>query len=47
MDAPTEGCIALPVTDLLKVLRWLEPSKHPVIEIGTNAEVGQVPPVHA
>ena len=47
MDAPTEGCIALPVTDLLKVLRWLEPSKHPVIEIGTNAEVGQVPPARA
>jgi len=45
MDAPTEGCIALPVPELLKVLRWLEPGDHPVIEIGTDAEVGQVPPL--
>jgi L,D-peptidoglycan transpeptidase YkuD (ErfK/YbiS/YcfS/YnhG family) len=44
MDAPTEGCIALPIPELLKVLRWLEPSDHPVIEIGTDAEVGRVPP---
>ncbi len=44
MDAPTEGCIALPIQDLLRVLRWLEPSDHPVIEIGTDAEVGHVPP---
>ena len=44
MDAPTEGCIALPITDLLKVLRWLEPADHPVIEIGTDAEVGRIPP---
>ena len=42
MDAPTEGCIALPLADLLRVLRWLEPGKHPVIEIGTQAEVGPV-----
>jgi L,D-peptidoglycan transpeptidase YkuD (ErfK/YbiS/YcfS/YnhG family) len=44
MDAPTEGCIALPIQELLKVLRWIEPSDHPVIEIGTDAEVGHVPP---
>jgi L,D-peptidoglycan transpeptidase YkuD (ErfK/YbiS/YcfS/YnhG family) len=44
MDAPTEGCIALPIPELLKVLRWLEPIDHPVIEIGTDAEVGHVPP---
>lgn len=44
MDAPTEGCIALPIPELLKLLRWLEPSDHPVIEIGTDAEVGRVPP---
>jgi L,D-peptidoglycan transpeptidase YkuD (ErfK/YbiS/YcfS/YnhG family) len=44
MDAPTEGCLALPVPELLRVLRWLEPSRHPVIEIGTNAEVGHLPP---
>jgi L,D-peptidoglycan transpeptidase YkuD (ErfK/YbiS/YcfS/YnhG family) len=47
MDAPTEGCIALPVNDLLDVLRWLEPADPPVIEIGTDAEVGHVPPAPA
>jgi L,D-peptidoglycan transpeptidase YkuD (ErfK/YbiS/YcfS/YnhG family) len=39
MDAPTEGCVALPLADLLDVLRWLNPAQHPVIEIGTTAEV--------
>jgi L,D-peptidoglycan transpeptidase YkuD (ErfK/YbiS/YcfS/YnhG family) len=47
MDAPTEGCIALPIAALLQVLRWLEPADHPVIEIGTDAEVGHVPPAPA
>ena len=45
MDAPTEGCLALPIPELLRVLRWLEPGDHPVIEIGTTAEVGRVPPL--
>jgi L,D-peptidoglycan transpeptidase YkuD (ErfK/YbiS/YcfS/YnhG family) len=44
MNAPTEGCVALPLADLLDVLRWLDPTAHPVIEIGTAAEVGRVPP---
>ena len=43
MDAPTEGCVALRLADLLKVLRWLNPAAHPVIEIGTDAEVGSGP----
>jgi L,D-peptidoglycan transpeptidase YkuD (ErfK/YbiS/YcfS/YnhG family) len=41
MDAPTQGCIALPLADLLAVLRWLEPAEHPVIEIGTGPEIGR------
>jgi L,D-peptidoglycan transpeptidase YkuD (ErfK/YbiS/YcfS/YnhG family) len=41
----TEGCVALPETRLLQVLRWLEPAAHPVIEIGTDREVEPVPPV--
>jgi L,D-peptidoglycan transpeptidase YkuD (ErfK/YbiS/YcfS/YnhG family) len=41
MNAPTEGCVALPIADLLRVLRWLGPTKHPVIEIGTDAEIGR------
>ncbi len=36
----TEGCVALPESRLVEVLRWLRPSAHPVIEIGTDAEVG-------
>ncbi len=39
MNAATEGCVALPEARLLQILRWLQPAKHPVIEIGTNAEL--------
>ena len=35
----TEGCVALPEGELLKVLRWLRPAAHPVIEIGTGSQV--------
>jgi L,D-peptidoglycan transpeptidase YkuD (ErfK/YbiS/YcfS/YnhG family) len=42
MSAPTEGCVALPLGDLLHVLRWLRPGQHPVIEIGTDAEIGRL-----
>jgi len=44
MGEPTEGCVALHIPDLLHVLRWLQPADHPLIEIGTSAEVGHVPP---
>jgi L,D-peptidoglycan transpeptidase YkuD (ErfK/YbiS/YcfS/YnhG family) len=47
VQGPTEGCVALPVPELLHVLRWLEPADHPVIEIGTVAEVGHAPPAPA
>ena len=47
VNGPTAGCVALPLGDLVPVLRWLEPSKHPVIEIGTDSEVGRVPPAGA
>jgi L,D-peptidoglycan transpeptidase YkuD (ErfK/YbiS/YcfS/YnhG family) len=40
---PTEGCVALHSPDLLHVLRWLEPANHPVIEIATDAELGDLP----
>jgi L,D-peptidoglycan transpeptidase YkuD (ErfK/YbiS/YcfS/YnhG family) len=39
LDMPTEGCVALPKSRLLEVLRWLRPARHPVIEIGINAEL--------
>ena len=47
VHGPTEGCVALPVPELLHVLRWLEPSDHAVIEIGTVAEVGRQPSLPA
>ena len=40
----TAGCVALPRTQLLALLRWLAPAAHPVIEIGTDREIGPVPP---
>jgi len=43
----TEGCVALHIGELLDVLRWLDPADHPVIEIGTDTEVGHVPPLAA
>jgi L,D-peptidoglycan transpeptidase YkuD (ErfK/YbiS/YcfS/YnhG family) len=43
MGGATEGCVALPGAELLRVLRWLRPSMHPVIEIGTNAQVHRPP----
>jgi gamma-D-glutamyl-L-lysine dipeptidyl-peptidase len=35
----TEGCVALREWQLLEVLRWLRRSAHPVIEIGTDAQL--------
>ena len=36
----TLGCVAVHEWKLLRILRWLRPAAHPVIEIGTNAQVG-------
>jgi len=35
----TQGCVALSEWQLLNILRWLKPSAHPVIEIGTDSEI--------
>jgi L,D-peptidoglycan transpeptidase YkuD (ErfK/YbiS/YcfS/YnhG family) len=32
---PTAGCVAIPQDQLLRIMRWLEPSAHPRILIGT------------
>jgi len=40
----TAGCVALPQSRLLDLLRWLRPAAHPVIEIGTDREVASTPP---
>lgn len=40
VDGPTAGCVALHTASLLRLLRWLRPAEHPLIEIG----VGLSPP---
>jgi L,D-peptidoglycan transpeptidase YkuD (ErfK/YbiS/YcfS/YnhG family) len=42
VGAATEGCVALPESELLDILRWLKPSEHPRIEIGTNSQIDPV-----
>lgn len=37
---PTAGCVALPTSELLDVLRWLDPSQQPLIAMGTEAYLG-------
>lgn len=39
VGGPTAGCVALREPQLLKVLRWLRPSDHPVVEIGTTSQL--------
>jgi L,D-peptidoglycan transpeptidase YkuD (ErfK/YbiS/YcfS/YnhG family) len=34
--APTEGCVALPESELDRVMRWLNPAVRPVISIGVG-----------
>jgi L,D-peptidoglycan transpeptidase YkuD (ErfK/YbiS/YcfS/YnhG family) len=38
---PTTGCVSLPTVDLLHVLRTLQPSEHPLIDITTRPLIGQ------
>ena len=38
-NGPTAGCVSLPASELLAVLRWLDPSASPVIVMGTTAAV--------
>jgi L,D-peptidoglycan transpeptidase YkuD (ErfK/YbiS/YcfS/YnhG family) len=41
----TSGCVAVHESRLLQILRWLNPSAHPVIEIGTANRVDPPPPM--
>ena len=36
---PTNGCVSLPHAELLQLLRWLRPTAHPHIALGTLAEI--------
>ncbi|MFZ0041124.1 MAG: L,D-transpeptidase family protein, partial [Solirubrobacteraceae bacterium] len=42
VSGPTGGCVALSRARLLALLRWLKPSAHPVIAIGTDREIGAI-----
>jgi L,D-peptidoglycan transpeptidase YkuD (ErfK/YbiS/YcfS/YnhG family) len=33
---PTAGCVSLPESQLLRVLRWLRPAAHPVVHLGIS-----------
>ena len=39
VSGPTEGCVALPLKELVAVLRWLRPAENPSIEIATDAQL--------
>src|SRR3954454_12526258 len=38
---PTLGCVALPLPNLLTILRWLRPERQPVIAIGTAEQLAR------
>lgn len=35
-NMPTLGCVALPESDMLKILRWLDPAAEPLAVLGTR-----------
>jgi L,D-peptidoglycan transpeptidase YkuD (ErfK/YbiS/YcfS/YnhG family) len=35
----TQGCVSLPSADLITVLRWLNPSLHPVVVMGPDSVI--------
>jgi L,D-peptidoglycan transpeptidase YkuD (ErfK/YbiS/YcfS/YnhG family) len=36
---PTLGCVSLPLPQLVKLLRWFDPAKRPLIVIGTRSTI--------
>src|SRR5262249_1635032 len=41
----TAGCVSLPSTDLVALLRWLDPAQQPRIVMGTPSDVGSERPL--
>lgn len=39
--APTRGCISLPESDMIRILRWLDPTKKPVVVMGDRKSLMQ------
>ena len=36
VGAPTAGCVSIPADQLVRILHWLAPDRHPRILIGTR-----------
>jgi L,D-peptidoglycan transpeptidase YkuD (ErfK/YbiS/YcfS/YnhG family) len=39
IGTPTTGCISVPLSDLVQVLKWLNPALHPVIVMGPDSVI--------
>jgi L,D-peptidoglycan transpeptidase YkuD (ErfK/YbiS/YcfS/YnhG family) len=39
---PTLGCVSLPLGQLLRVLRWLDPAQQPMIAVGTPGDLSKL-----
>jgi L,D-peptidoglycan transpeptidase YkuD (ErfK/YbiS/YcfS/YnhG family) len=39
IGSPTQGCISLPLADLVSVFKWLNPALHPVVVMGPDAVI--------
>jgi L,D-peptidoglycan transpeptidase YkuD (ErfK/YbiS/YcfS/YnhG family) len=39
LERPTNGCLTLSPSELLTLLRWLRPDLHPLVVIGTAAQI--------
>jgi L,D-peptidoglycan transpeptidase YkuD (ErfK/YbiS/YcfS/YnhG family) len=39
IGAPTQGCVSLPYSDLIQVLTWLNPARHPVVVMGPDSVI--------
>jgi len=39
---PTEGCVSVPLGDLDRFLRWLDPRQSPVVVMGPASQIGDL-----
>lgn len=37
LGGPTAGCVSLPAVELVRLLRWMSPARHPEIEMGVRS----------
>ena len=41
-ERPTAGCVAMPMTRLVALLRWLDPASRPVVVIGPRSSIDRM-----